>query len=461
MKNYRSFIESKKIKNINSGFEVKEINETLFDYQKDLVKWALKRGKSAIFSMTGTGKTIMQCEWAYRVWEFTKKPVLILAPLAVAPQTIEEAKKLINIDIKFCENKNDVINGLNITNYEKLHNFDKDVFIGIVLDESSILKSFTSSTRNELIDGFQYTPYKLACSATPAPNDFMELGNHSEFLNEMTRKEMLSMFFVNDQKETQKWRLKGHAKSKFWEWIASWGAILSKPSDLSYSDEKYKLPELFINEHIVKNNDYNNGKLFVMQANTSEDRRNARKNSIQDRCQKMADLVNNSNEIWLVWCDLNSESELLKKMINNSVEVKGSDNTQHKEKSMLDFAHGKIKCLISKPSICGFGLNFQVCHSMGFVGLSDSFEQYFQAVRRCYRFGQKKDVNVHIIVSEAEGSVLNNIKRKENDFYTMLNKMVEFTKNYVKENLKTNTKLIDLYNPKVNMIIPEWVESEK
>lgn len=459
--NYREFIESKQITLQESGFDCNDINKNLFDYQKDLVKWALKKGKSAIFSMTGTGKTAMQCEWAYRVHKFTKKPVLILAPLAVASQTINESKKILNVDIKFCESSKDVINGLNITNYEKLHNFDVNEFVGVVLDESSILKSFTSATRNDLIDGFKYTPYKLACSATPAPNDFMELGNHSEFLNEMTRKEMLSMFFVNDQKETQKWRLKGHAQNKFWEWVASWGAILSKPSDLGYSDDNYKLPELITNEFIVENIDYNKGSLFTMQAVTMEERRNARRNSLITRCEKMAELVNNSNDVWLIWCDLNSESELLKKLINNSVEVKGSDKAEYKTKSMLDFADGKIKCLISKPSICGFGMNFQICNNVGFVGLSDSFEQYFQAVRRCYRFGQTKNVNVNIIVSEAEGSVLNNIKRKEKDFYTMLNKMVDFTKQYVQNNLKVENKLVSLYNPTIDMVIPSWLESEE
>lgn len=457
--NYREFIESKQITLQESGFDCNDINKNLFDYQKDLVKWALKKGKSAIFAMTGLGKTAMQCEWAYQVHKYTNKPVLILAPLAVALQTVNEAKKILNVDVKFCESSKDVINGLNITNYEKLHNFDVNAFIGVVLDESSILKSFTSATRNELIDGFKYTPYKLACSATPAPNDFMELGNHSEFLNEMTRKEMLSMFFVNDQKETQKWRLKGHAQNKFWEWVASWGAILSKPSDLGYSDDKYKLPELFIHEHIVENDNYTNGKLFVMQANTLQERRDARKNSLQSRCNKMSELVN--DDIWCVWCDLNTESELAHKLVNGSVEVKGSDKPEHKTKSMLDFADGKINCLVSKPSICGFGMNFQICHNVAFLGLSDSFEQYFQAVRRFYRFGQTKDVHVHIIVSEAEGSVLNNIKRKEKDFYTMLNKMVDFTKQYVQNNLKVENKLVSLYNPTIDMVIPSWLESEE
>ena len=459
--NYQEFIDSKKIQIKKSGFECNELNPILFEYQKLLVKWALKKGKCALFTGTGTGKTVMQCEWAYRVWLKEQNPILILAPLAVAHQTIKEAKDKLNVDIKFCENSEDVINGLNITNYEKLQKFDTSVFIGIVLDESSILKSFTSATRNEIIDNFNQTPYKLACSATPAPNDYMELGNHSEFLNELKRKEMLSMFFVNDCKETQKWRLKGHAKSEFWKWVSTWALIMNNPKDLGYDDKMFELPELKIYQEVVKNTDYNNGKLFVMEAKTLQERRNARKNSLDDRCKKASELVNNSNDKWLVWCDLNSESELLSKLINDSVEVKGSDNDNHKKNTMLDFADGKIKSLISKPSICGFGMNFQVCHNVIFVGLSDSFEQYYQAIRRCYRFGQKENVNVYIITSEAEGAVIKNIQRKEQDALNMIAEMSKYTKKYVIENVKNDAKVMTSdYIPTENMVIPEWLIRE-
>ncbi len=459
--NYQEFIESKKFSIKNSGFECKEINPILFEYQRLFVKWALKKGKCALFTGTGTGKTIMQCEWAYRVWEREKKPILILAPLAVAHQTIKEAKEKLKIDVKYCESSDDVINGINITNYEKLQKFNTSEFIGVVLDESSILKSFTSTTRNQIIANFYKTPYKLACSATPAPNDYMELGNHSEFLNELKRKEMLSMFFINDCKETQKWRLKGHAKSEFWKWVSSWAVIMNNPCDLGYQDKIFKLPKLNIYHETVKNINYAKDRLFIVEAKTLQERREARKNSLENRCKKIAELVNNSNEKWLVWCDLNAESELLARKINKNVEVKGSDNENHKKNAMLDFADGKIKVLISKPSICGFGMNFQICHNVVFAGLSDSFEQYYQAIRRCWRFGQKKEVNVYIVTSEAEGAVLKNIARKEKDAENMIKEMSDYTKKQVIENIKTNFKITTSnYIPIENIIIPEWLKKE-
>lgn len=460
--NYQEFINNKKFRIKKSGFECKELSPILFEYQKLLVKWALKKGRCALFTGTGTGKTIMQCEWAYRVWKKEKKPILILAPLAVAHQTIKEAKEKLNIEVRFCESNDDVINGLNITNYEKLQKINTSIFIGVVLDESSILKSFASSTRNDIIEKFNQTLYKLACSATPAPNDYMELGNHSEFLNELKRKEMLSMFFVNNCKETQKWRLKGHARGEFWKWVSSWALIMNNPKDLGYTDKIFELPKLNIFQEIVENNNYN-GKLFAMEARTLQERRCARKNSLFDRCRKASELANASNEKWLIWCNLNSESEILAKSINDAIEVKGSDSDAHKKNSMLDFADGKIKCLISKPSICGFGMNFQICHNVIFVGLSDSFEQYYQAIRRCYRFGQKEDVNVYIITSEAEGAIIKNIQRKENDAIKMINEMSIYTKAHLVENVTQKDEIMTSdYIPIEQMIIPKWLilESE-
>lgn len=286
---YDEFIESKYLKAEKSGFDYISINNLLFDYQKDLVKWALKLGKSAIFANTGLGKTFMQLEWAKNVFEYTNKPVLILAPLAVSSQTIEEAKK-IGIDVKYCKEQSDVINGINITNYERLENFNSDEFLGIVLDESSILKSFTGKYRQMIIDNFKHTPYKLACSATPAPNDYMELGNHSEFLNQMTRTEMLSMFFYHDGGNTSKWRLKGHAENRFWEWVSSWAAIVKNPEDLGYDGSKHNLPLLNETQIIVETNN-NQGTLFAMPANTLDERRQARKDSLEARCQKAYDLI--------------------------------------------------------------------------------------------------------------------------------------------------------------------------
>lgn len=458
---YTKFLECKKIKHVHSGFDIDrdELSPMLFDYQKDLVKWALKMGRAALFTMTGTGKTLMQVEYAKRVQQKTGGDILILAPLAVSAQTIREAKK-IDVNISYAHNQAEVKPGITITNYERIENFTPSAFVGLILDESSILKSFDSSTRNLIIESFKDTPYKLACTATPAPNDFMELGNHAEFLNVLSRTEMLSMFFVHDGGDTAKWRLKRHAEDKFWEWCASWATILSKPSDLGYSDHGFILPPLNTHEIVVES-EASDGMLFAFEAQTLEERRESRKASFQGRVKKCADIVNSTPGHFLVWCDLNIESEALKNAIKGSVEVKGSDTQEHKEKSMLDFAEGKIKCLVSKPSLCGFGMNFQVCNKMAFVGLSDSFEQYFQAVRRCYRFGQKKPVDVYVITSQAEGAVVKNIKRKESEAMVMISSMVEHTKNFVIENMAKSVKLDRTYNPTRDMDLATWIKTEK
>lgn len=461
--NYHEFIESKHLKVEKSGFECKEINPMLFDYQSDLVKWSLKLGKSAIFADTGLGKTFMQLEWANKVFYKTKKPVLLLAPLAVCTQTINEHKKLNNSsNIKYCKDKNDVINGLNITNYERLENFDCSIFSGIVLDESSILKNADGKTKKLIIDSFKNTPYKLACSATPAPNDYMELGSHSEFLNIMTKTEMLSMFFYHDGGDTSKWRLKGHAEERFWEWVCSWAAIIKNPSDLGYNGEKHKLPKLIEEQITVEPENIQIDTLFALPANTLVERRQAKKDSIQERCQIACDLVTqNKNTQWLLWCNTNEEADLLKKMIPNSINVQGSDKPELKASNLLSFGEGNIKVLITKPKIASFGLNWQNCNNMIFVGLSDSYEQYYQAVRRCWRYGQKKQVNVFIVTSIQESNILKNIQRKQKDFEVMQKSMVEHTKKYVKDNLEVTFKELDKsYKTNVNMIVPKWLKSE-
>jgi len=458
--NYENFIASKEFKITNKSVDVEreELNNNLFEYQKDLVYLALKKGKFALFAMTGTGKTAMQCEWAHQVHKFTNQPILLLAPLSVTTQTINEAKTILGYDIKLCESQDDVINGLNITNYEKLHKFDCIEFGGVVLDESSILKGFTGKTTKILIDSFENTLFKLACTATPAPNDFMELGNHTEFLNIMSRTEMLATFFVHDGGETSKWRLKGHARDKFWEWVSNWACLFTKPSDIGYSieeDEKYSLPNKYVFDHVV-DSQAGLGTLFSVNAETLNERRQARRDTLRERCQVVADLVNNSDETWIVWCDLNIENDLLKKLINGSVAVKGADKDNHKIKAVSDFKDNKIKALITKPKMFGHGLNLQNCHNMAFTGLSDSFEQVFQAERRCYRFGQKNDVNVHIVTSEAEGNVKKNQARKEKQFLTMIDELVVFTKRFTLKELKAVSSETLEYNPTLDMIKPTF-----
>ncbi len=429
MNDYQKFIEGKTANIEYHGFEINpdKIHPQLYDFQKDIVMWNLRKGKSAEFTMTGTGKTLMQCEWARQIHAKENKPLLIIAPLAVSYQTVNEAKK-IDLNVNKCRDQDDIINGINIINYEMIHHFDMNQFVGIVLDESSILKSYSGKIRNQIITQFNNTPYKLACTATPAPNDFMELGNHSEFLNELRRVEMLAMYFVHDCKDTAKWRLKKHAQGLFWNWLSDWCVLLTKPSDLGYQDNGFNLPPLQIKEHIIKTQTKMDGFLFPMPAQTLMERKNARRQTTEERVKYCADIVNSTDECFLIWCDLNCESGMLSKYINNSIEIRGAHSSKYKEEMLLNFGKGNIKVLITKPSIAGFGMNWQHCHNMAFVGLSDSFEKYFQAVRRCWRFGQKKPVNAHIIISELEGNVLNNIKRKEKEANIMINEMMKYTK---------------------------------
>lgn len=460
--NYEKFLKSKQFKVNFKSIDIRkdELNGRLFEYQKDIVYLALKKGHFAIFAMTGSGKTAMQGEWAYQVWKKEQKPVLMLAPLAVSHQSIDEIKELLGYNVKFCNSSDDVINGLNITNYEKLDKFNPDDFVGIVLDESSILKSFTSKTRDAIIDGFESTAYKLACSATPAPNDHMELGNHSEFLNIMSRTEMLAMFFVHDGGDTAKWRLKGHARSKFWEFVSTWSVVFTKPSDLGYDeaeDAKFKLPSKQRIEHIVYSKPTTT--LFATHATTLQERRQAKRDSLNDKCNLVADLVNDSSEIWLVWCELNDESALLKELIKDSVEIKGSDSEGYKIKAMHDFAKGKIKCLITKPKIAGFGMNWQICSNVAYASISDSFERFFQSERRVYRYGQKKQVNIHVVTSEAEGSIKLNLQEKESKFIEMIDEVVIHTKNQVLKEIRQLGIQKTEYNPQVEMLIPNFIKA--
>lgn len=456
---YQQFLENKKFTMPDAGFVVNRLNEHLAPFQQDITRWNLGKGKSATFAGTGLGKTRMQAEWSYQVCEETKGNVLILAPLAVASQTVREGQA-VGIEINLCDEQSDVRPGINIANYEKLHKFDPDKFKGIVLDESSILKSYSGKIRNQIIDSFRNTPYRLACTATPAPNDYMELGNHAEFLGVMSRSEMLSMFFVHDGGETQKWRLKGHAEDKFWEWVASWAVMLQNPSDLGYEDGDYILPPLNIIDHVVKTSTTSEGFLFAVEAKTLQERQQARRDSIEQRVAQAADLANSTDKPFLIWCDLNRESELLTRAINGAIEVKGSDSPEHKAKAMLDFADGKIRALVTKPSIAGFGMNWQHCSDMAFVGLTDSFEQVYQAIRRCYRFGQKNEVNAHMIVSDMEGAVAANIKRKEQEFEAMYQAMVQHTKHITSKNIKATTIDKTEYTAHKNMLVPDWVRSE-
>lgn len=452
-------MERKQITTHPSGFDsdVGDLPGNLYGFQKDLVTWGCRRGKAALFTMTGTGKTAMQVSWADAVCRETAGTVLILAPLAVAKQTVHEAKKF-GINVKYCRDWSDVQRGINITNYDMLHHFDNVRLDGICLDESSILKAFAGKTRNFIIDRSQGVNYRLACTATPAPNDYMELGNHAEFLGVMSFNEMLATFFVHDGGDTSKWRLKGHAEESFWKWMASWGCFLNKPSDLGYSDEGFDLPPLVDHHHVV-DSVAAEGALFAFEAKGLMERQQARRASIGLRTEKCAEIVNASEKPFLVWCDLNAEADAIKKSIPGAIEIRGSDKPEWKESVMLDFAAGNVPVLVTKPEIAGWGMNWQVCHNTAFVGLSDSFEMMFQATKRFHRHGQKHAVNRHIITSQAEGSVLQNIIRKESDFMRMIGEMVEHTKSIFAENIGSLSRMQDKYDANKKMVIPPWMHS--
>ena len=465
MTEYEQFLESKKERAISCGFEkAKDLMcSDMFDWQKDIVFWALKKGRAALFEDCGLGKTLQSLEWSKSVQEHTGSPVLIVCPLAVAEQTKSEADKFGFQNVKVVRDQNQVVSGVNITNYEMLDHFDASAFSGVVLDESSILKNYSGQMRTEITEKFRYTPYKLSCTATPAPNDYMELGNQSEFCGVMSRTEMLATYFIHDGGETSKWRLKGHAHDLFWEWLATWAVVMTNPKDLGYDGEGYELPALNTIQHTIKseNNIINdNYSLFAEIAQTLNERRNARRNSIESRCEKAASLVSGkSNEQWLIWCDLNAEADELKRLIPGSVEVRGTDDPKTKAENLNGFTVGKIQTLISKPSIAGFGLNWQNCHNMIFVGLSDSFEMLYQAVRRCWRFGQKSPVDVHIITSEAEGAVKENIERKEKQAAEMTAEMVRHTKEILEQEIRGTQRISIPYDPQIEMVVPEWLVS--
>lgn len=441
---YSAFLQSKAVIDRPTGIsDIPTLNPSLFPFQADIVRWALRRGRAAIFADCGLGKTICQLDWAEKVATHLQRPVLILAPLAVAQQTANEGARF-NIPVTICREQSDVADGVNITNYEKMEHFDFSAFGGLVLDESSILKSYSGKIRTAIIEASQSIPFRLACTATPAPNDHMELGNHAEFLGVLKRTEMLSTFFVHDGGDTSQWRLKGHAKHKFWEWVASWAVCLRRPSDLGYEDGDFILPPLQWHQHVVDSGTLP-GLLFAMEARTLEERRAARVASLSDRVSVAASLANNSDDSWLIWCDLNKEGDALTAAIPGAVQVAGSDSSEHKERALLDFAGGRLRVLVTKPSIAGFGMNFQGCHKVAFVGLSDSFEALYQAIRRCWRFGQKCPVDAHVITSTAEGAVKRNIERKEKQADELMQGMVKNMKTTMTMNIEAAAKKVVEY----------------
>lgn len=448
-----------------------ELPHALFPFQRALVEWALRRGRAAIFAGTGLGKTLQQLAWANQVCRstslgrvsFDARNVLILAPLAVARQTAEQGERF-GVPVTICREAGDVRHGINITNYDRLHKFDPSDFGGVALDESSIIKHHTAKTLKALLDAFRETPFKLCCTATPAPNDWTELGNHAEFLGVCTRQEMLSEFFVHDGGETQKWRLKGHARGAFWRWVASWAALVTHPRDLGFEQEGYDLPPLTLHEHLLpvaKGEAQAAGLLFVEEAGSLMERRTARKVSIDSRVRACVETVaKEPGESWVIWCDLNAESDALAADVPGSVEVRGAMDADEKEAALDDFGSGKTRTIITKASIAGWGLNWQHCARVAFVGVTDSWESYYQAIRRCWRFGQTRPVEVHIFASEAEGSVVSNLKAKDAAAAVLAEELARETRDAIRASVLGTVRTTNEYEPAVALSVPAWLRTE-
>ena len=454
---YEAFLASKRILADPCGFDVsrERINPMLFEFQADIVQWALRRGKAAIFAHTGLGKGPMQMEWCKHVSEKTGQPTLIAAPLAVSQQFMREAAKF-GYDLTHARSQSDVRAGLNVTNYERLDLFDLTQFAGVSLDESSCIKDWTSKTAKTLIERLANTPFKLCSSATPSPNDHAELGTHAELLDVMRRSAMLAMFFEHDGGETSKWALKGHGKRPFWKFVASWAVCVKKPSDLGYEDGGFDLPPLNLQEHIVSVDHSVNtdGMLFRCPDLSATGLHKEMRLTCRDRAKRVAELVaEKPDEPWLLWCNTNYESDALREFVPQAVSVRGSDAPEKKEKALIGFATGDIRIMESKPEIAGFGMNYQHCANMAFVGLSYSFENLFQAIRRCWRFGQTRQVNAHIVIAETEGAVLDNIRRKERQYEEL---QAEMNQAMREEQLAVRHK-VTRYEHAVEMEVPSWL----
>lgn len=569
---YARFVAGKLATQVATGLtgEFDLSGYSLMPHQSDLTGWALRRGRCAIFADTGLGKTRMQLAWANEIHKATGRDVLILAPLAVAAQTVAEGAE-IGVTVTHCRELADVQPGVNITNYDRLHKFDASRFGAIVLDESSCIKHHDTKTLATLLDAFKATPFRLCATATPAPNDWTELGTHAEFLGVCSRVEMLSEYFVHDGAETQVWRLKGHARSQFWKWVSGWGAMVRKPSDLGHDDAAYNLPGLTVSEHTVASTLQTAGQLFAFEAQTLSERRDARRASMSERTSACVDLISEEKrhvveagvrgitqgegagesgqeeesaigenarnrakrlpghadsaerqvrdlrlfgrersedisgggslprdgedsrpalhelqsglgeikgqrkqfflgdclpaEKWLIWVELNDEQDQIENKLREAgisyVSIRGSTELDLRIKMENEWRTGNVQCMVSKPSVFGWGLNWQHCARMAFVGVTDSFEAYYQAVRRCWRFGQRREVAVHIFASELEGAVVANLKRKEADAMAMAESLSAETRDAVRAEVFGSVRQSNPYNPRKPIAAPSWLVTEK
>lgn len=457
---YSDFIKAKQISTPQSGFEVNanELNEHLFDWQNDIVRWALRRGRAGVFPDTGLGKTIKQLVIAEQVVKHTDGNVLIVAPLAVSRQTLREAYKFsIDCPIAVCSSQEEVTSGISITNYEKLHKFDAASFVGVVLDEASILKSIAGKTRAKLLEMFAETPYRYCFTATPSPNDVMELGSYVEFLGLMSREEMLSMFFVHDGGETAKWRLKRHAEKEFYRWMSTWCVMIENPSDIGYDGSPFVLPPLRFHKHSVSC-DPQPGCLFSLPDLTLSDQRSTRRETIESRVSLLSEIINSTDEPWSVWCQLNDESTAATEAINDSLEITGSQSDEEKERRLVAFGEGDALRIVTKSKIAGHGLNWQHCCKVGLLGIDHSYEMMYQLIRRHYRFGQKKPVDVHIVLSERDSGILDNINRKQLQHKSLLRGMVEAVSEQTRQEMTCLKREVISYIPSTEMELPSWLK---
>lgn len=454
---YGAFLRHKGQSGADMGFDPVFMPEALFDFQRSLVEWSVRKGRAAIFADCGLGKTPMGLTWATNIARKKNKPVLYLTPLAVASQTVREAEKF---GIDAAQSRDGTLNSpVVVANYERLHYFRPDDFSGVVCDESSILKSFNGARRGEITTFMRHVEYRLLQTATAAPNDYIELGTSSEALGYLGHMDMLNRFFKNDlnnsaqgrmRGEVIKWRLKGHAEGPFWRWVCSWARAIRRPSDLGFDDGRFVLPALSEVEHLVEVNNLAEGMLFALPAEGLKEQREERRRTVQERCERVAELVNGTGQPALVWCHLNEEGDMLERLIPDAVQVAGADSDDAKEERLTAFSDGKARVMVTKPKIGAWGLNFQHCAHVTFFP-SHSFEQYYQGVRRCWRFGQKRPVKVDIVTTEGERGVTRNLQRKADQADAMFSRLVAEMNNALAiERVNTMTK---------GMELPAWLTS--
>ena len=438
--------------------DIPPLSSAMFPHQQSVTEFALRQGCAAMFLDTGLGKTLCALDWGRVVVERTNKPALMLAPLAVSAQHLREAQRF-GIDAKAIRDPSEMTEQrIYITNYERLHLFDPGRFGAIILDESSIIKSFTGATTRQLMEAFCSMPYRLACTATPAPNDHMELGQHAQFLGVMPSNEMLSRWFIADQTEMGRYRLKRPAIKPFWDWVASWARCVGKPSDLGFSDDGFALPQLRLSRHVVHgdltdNSDAEQRMLFRIPETSATSIHREKRGSVLARAAKVADLVAaEPDEPWIIWCDTDYEADALNAAIPHAIEVRGSMKPEMKEERLIAFSTGQAKILITKPSIAGFGLNWQHCARVAFIGLSFSYESFYQAVRRCWRFGQQRPVDVHVCMAETEMTIWQAVTRKQDDHNAMKTEMQAAMKR-----ISGVSKILNDYEPVQRVTLPDWI----